>query len=72
MAFDFRFSICGAGLSMSSHTWVIPNHVNKKVHMTISELDETWYAGSTFGFVLPDKISLSYCFLVMANEKFLR
>ena len=22
---------------------VIPSHVNKSFHMTISELDETWY-----------------------------
>jgi len=28
--------------------------------MTISELDETWYASSSFGFVMSDKISLSF------------
>jgi len=27
--------------------------------MTISDLDETWYASSIFGFVIPDKISFS-------------
>ena len=36
--------------------WVIPSRVNKNFHMTITELDGTWYAGSTFGFVMPDKI----------------
>ena len=40
--------------------WVIPSRVNKNFHMTITELDETWYAGSTFGFVMPDKILLSF------------
>ena len=40
--------------------WVIPSHVNKSFDMTISELDETWYAGSTFGFVMPDKISVPF------------
>ena len=39
---------------------VIPSHFNKSFHMTISELDETWYASSTFGFVTSDKISLSF------------
>ena len=39
---------------------VIPSHFNKSFHMTVSELDETWYASSTFGFVMSDKISLSF------------
>ena len=41
-------------------TRVIPSHFNKRFHMTVSELDETWYASSTFGFVMSDKISLSF------------
>ena len=40
--------------------WVIQSHFNKNFHMTVSELDETLYASSTFSFVMPDKISLSF------------
>ena len=43
-----------------SYMWVIPRQFNKNFQMTVSDLDETWYAGSTFGFVKPDKISLSF------------
>ena len=50
-------------------TWVIPSHVNKNFDMTVSELNETWYAGSAFGFVMTKFHSHSlYGFL--ANEKF--
>ena len=39
---------------------VIPNHFNENFHMTISELNETWYASNNHGCMWPDKISLSY------------
>ena len=45
---------------LAAEKWVIPSHFNKSFHMTVSELDETWYASSTFGFVMSDKISLSF------------
>ena len=38
---------------------VIPNQFNKGLHMTPSELDQSWYVCSTCGFMKPDKISLS-------------
>ena len=38
---------------------VIPNQFNKSLHMTPSELDQSWYACSTCGFMKPDKILLS-------------
>ena len=38
---------------------VIPNQFNKSLHMTPSELDQSWYVCSTCGFMKPDKILLS-------------
>ena len=49
-----------ASSTVHSDNWVIPSHFNKSFHMTVSELDETWYASSTFDFVMSDKISLSF------------
>ena len=45
---------------------VIPNHFNKSLLVTLSELDKTWYVSSTCGFMIPDKICtyLLYGFLV--------
>ena len=40
------------------YIWVIPNHFNKSLQVTLSELDETWYVSSACGFMKPDKIPL--------------
>ena len=37
--------------------WVNPNHFNKSVYMTLSELDETWCVSSNCGFMKPDEVS---------------
>ena len=37
---------------------VILNHFNKSLHLTLSELDETWYVSSACGFRMSDKIWL--------------
>ena len=42
---------------MHFYIWVIPNHFNQSFYMTLSELDETWYVSSTYGFMKPDKVS---------------
>ena len=39
---------------------VIPSQFHNFSHMTISELDETWYTTSIYRFVLPDKVSPSF------------
>ena len=39
---------------------VIPSQFNNFFHMTISELDETWYTTSIYRLVLPDKVSPSF------------
>ena len=38
---------------------VIPNQFSKHLHMTPSELDQTWYVCSTCGFMKPDKMLLT-------------
>ena len=48
------------GFRGHSAIWVIPNHFNKSLQVTLSELDETWYVSSTCGFMKPHKISHSY------------
>ena len=40
--------------------WVIPNQFSKRLQVTPSELDETWFVSSTCGFMKPDKMLLSY------------
>ena len=47
---------------------VIPSHFNKRFYMTISDLDETWYAS---GFVMPEKFHFHswYEFLIKAKER---
>ena len=42
------------------HIRVIPSHFNNFFHITISELDETWYTSSAIGFVMTPKLSLSF------------
>ena len=39
-----------------NYIWVIPNHFNKSLQVTLSELDETWYVSSTCSFMKPGKI----------------
>ena len=39
--------MCCALIIKDAGIWVIPNHFNKCLHMTLSELDETWYVSST-------------------------
>ena len=38
---------------------VIPNHFSKSLHITASELNQSWCVCSTCGFMKPDKMSLS-------------
>ena len=42
--------------------WVIPNQFSKRLQVTPSELDETWFVSTctTCGFMRPDKMLLSY------------
>ena len=40
------------------YIWVIPNHFNKSLQVTLSELDKTWYVSSACGFMKPEKIPL--------------
>ena len=42
--------LCNCGIG------VIQNHFNKRLDVTPSELDETWYVSSACGFMKPDKI----------------
>ena len=54
--------------------WVIPNHFNKSLQVTLSEMDKIWYVTSDCGFMKPNKIPyvcVLYGFLVKANYKFI-
>ena len=49
---------CPPNVRSANHIGVIPNHFNKSFYMTLSELDETWCASSTCGFMKPDEVPL--------------
>ena len=46
-------------LELETSTRVIPNHFSKSLHITASELNQSWCVCSTCGFMKPDKMSLS-------------
>ena len=41
--FTVFISLIISSLMAASLLWVIPNHFNKSLQVTLSELDETWY-----------------------------
>ena len=48
--------------------WVILNHFNKSLLVTLSELDETWPVVFSME---PDKISQSSVFIMLPGSKFI-
>ena len=54
---------------INSLTLLLMGHSNNFFHMTISELDETWYTTSIYRLALPDKVSPSFTLWLLGYDQ---